>query len=445
MRGFCRNCRTRSLVRHRLILRRLQICDSRTEMKHRASPLFAIFWMIFLATQAQAFDIEPEYQGLSESKLERIESPRDIDGEYQSIKNGYTVPMEWNRKWARSNRVVDTTIGSLTNQHFLIYTRAKLQTDLARTLQFKFVYAAQQDRETNDSRHVFELSQTILSWLKLNAYAEMAHYKRDNDFGLALIIAPSRYWESRLYATYHDFTRGNHNDQPDRFTSADPLSLGLTSLYDDDLTWIRAGFRFDRSLQWNVPQQQALFGFERKLIFAEASLSTSEKDRISVRTQWDSIFQGRSPTGTSTVPNESWNLDRLIVRTSFSNGLDEDLFSFEYALMYANRVWSDQNGSQVMHQSVLPSVTTRLRGPRRETGFDHIQIAIEATDFRKFGDIELTPADQKNESIEGRLQTAYEFTLVNNARLLMAFNFDLDEWAIVPTFEGGNIQFRSDF
>lgn len=394
---------------------------------------------------AQAFDIEPEYQGISETFLDRIESPRELDGEYQSIINSYTISPTWDQAYARSRRAVDTSIGSITNQHFMIYTRAKLETDLSESLRFKFTFFAQQDREINDSRHVFELSQRVLSWLRVNAYAQMAHYKRDNDIGFALVITPIENWDHRLYLTYHDFTRGNHNDQPDRYLGNDPLTVGWSALYDHDGLWIRSGVRFDQSARWNRPQEQFIFDYEKKLAFADARISLSERDAITLRAQWDSTFKGRTPTGTGTVLRESFKAERLLLKTAYAIGTEDDSLSYEFGFMYAGRHWTDQNGAQVFHQNLLPSITSRIRSVRRESGFDHVQLSVEATDFRTYGDLALTPVNQKHESLEGRLQTAYEFAFRNDARLLVAFNFDLDEWGGLPTFDGGNLQFRSEF
>ncbi len=394
---------------------------------------------------AQAFDIEPEYQGISETQLERIESPRDLDGEYQSIFNSYTLSPKWDQAFYRSSRAVDTSIGSITNQHFMIYSRAKLETDLSESLQFKFTFFAQQDREINDSRHVFELSQRLLSWLRINGYAQMAHYKRDNDLGFALIVEPFDYWKHRLYLTYHDFTRGNHNDRPDRFLGNDPLTLGWTSIFDHEGLWIRSGLRFDQSVRWNRPEEQFIFDYEKKLAFTDIRIALSESTALTVRAQWDSTFKARTPTGNSTANLESYKAERLLLRAAYAVGLEEDPIHYEFGFMHASRHWINQNGSHVFHQSSLPSATARIRSTRRETGFDHAQLSIEATDFKTYGDLNLAPPHQKHESIEGRLQAAYEFMLRNEARLLIAFNFDLDEWAGLPSFEGGNIQFRSSF
>lgn len=407
-------------------------------------PITALL-VVFATSSAQAFDIEPEYQGISETHLERIESPRELDGEYQSITNSYTLSENWNRAFYRSKRVVDTSIGSITNQHFMIYTRAKLETDLSDSLRFKFTFFAQQDREINESRHVFELSQRVLPWLRVNGYAQMAHYKRDNDIGFALVITPLEHWDHRLYLTYHDFTRGNHNDRPDRYLGNDPLTVGWSAVFDDGKLWVRTGVRFDQSMRWNRPEEQFIFDYEKKLAFSDIRFALTDSTAITVRAQWDSTFKGRTPTGTGTTAKESFKAGRLLLKAAYALGTDDEAVSYEFGFMHAGRQWIDQNGSRVFHQNLLPSATARVRTLRRESGFDHFQASIEATDFKTYGDLGLTPAHQKHESLEGRLQTAYELTLRTEARLLIAFNFDLDEWAGLPSFEGGNLQFRSDF
>ncbi len=414
----------------------------------------AVATLLIYPIFGHAFDIEPEYQGLSEIERQRIETPREIDREYQSIANSYALPNSWNAAYFKANRALDTTVGSLSNQLFMIYTRAKLETKLNDTLVFQFRYFSQSDREINQTRHILELSQKVSNWIRLNIYGEMAHYKRDNDFGLALLIGPTQEdhlsrWLTRVYVTFHDFTRGNHNDQPDRFLGGDPLTIGSTSTWQSDNINLRAGFRFDRSLKWNIPQEDLTFSYEKKLIFFDASLSVSEDDLISFKFQNDSTFKGREPLPGGTSVFESWRLDRKLLRLSYHRGRESASSTVQYAIMAADRQWIDQNGALIFHQSLLPSVTGRWQTIRRTNDqfdpYDYFQLSIEATDFKTFGDTSLTPASQKLESLEGRLQAAYEFSFFNSSRLLIALNFDLDEWTRVPSFEGGNARFRAEF
>ncbi len=406
--------------------------------------LFAV--TIFCAVSAaNAFDISPEYQGLNEAELSRMERPADIDAEYQTVINAYLPRFEWEKAWPRSPRVFETTVGSITNQHFLIYSRAKLQVDLEETLHFRFTYLEQSDREIDQSSHFVELIKDLSPWLSVSAYGDPSHYKRSNDIGVALLVTPTEGWTNRLYFTQHDFTRSAHNDLADRFIGDDPISLGWTGTFESDSIDSRFGFRHDKPVAWNLPQEGRLFRYEKTLVFADFEWVYDEGKSVGARVQVDSTFKGQNPIGTSTLANESWKRDRALARLFHLLGTDGDETNTEVALTHASRGWTQDAGAKIMHSSLLPSVTTRFRGPRRAKGFDHTQITLEATDFKAYGDLSLAPANQNQERLQGRAQLAYELSFSNGATLLLAGNFDLDEWIVLPTFEGGNAQFRTEF
>ncbi|MEK7358341.1 MAG: hypothetical protein AAB250_17985 [Bdellovibrionota bacterium] len=398
--------------------------------------LVVILTVIFTSAVAFGFDIVPEFQGLSESELARMERPADLDAEYQSVIDSYLPRFDWEKKWSRTPRVFETTVGSITNQHFLVYSRAKIQVELEETLHFRFTYFEQRDREIDQTRHFVELIKRVSPWLAISGYGEPSHYKRSNDIGVALIVSPNEHWENRVYYTQHDFTRSAHNDLADRFIGDDPMSIGWTSVFDDRTTFSRVGFRHDRPVAWNLPQEGRLFRYEKTLMFTDFSVALDEKRDIGLRIQFDSTFKGQNPVGVSTQVLESWKRDRLLSRLFYSIGADDDELKLEYSIGSASRGWTNETGRHVMHQNVLPAVSARFGSYRAD---------IEVTDFKKFGDDSLTAIDQKRETVQGRSQLAYEFSFKNGADLLIAGNFDLDEWITLPTFEGGNAQLRTEF
>ncbi|MES2965647.1 MAG: hypothetical protein V4760_17325 [Bdellovibrionota bacterium] len=407
----------------------------------------AVLFLITLvfSSSAQAFDISPEFQGLNEAELARMEKPGDIDAEYQTVLNAYLPRFEWERAWWTNGRSFETTVGSITNQHFLIYSRAKLDADLEDDLRFRFTYLEQSDREIDQSRHVLELTKTLKPWLRIGGYGEPSHFKRSNDAGVAVTISPMEGWDNRLYFTQHDFTRSAHNDLADRFLGEDPISFGWTSTIASATIDSRSGFRYDKPVAWNLPQEGRLFRYEKTLAFGDVEWRYAEARSAGLRVQFDSTFKGQNPVGASTLPIESWKRDRIVARLFHVSGTDDDETTTEVALTSASRGWTNQNAAKVMHESHLPSVTTRLRGARRAKGFDHTQITLEATDFHAYGDFSLVPSNQNRERFQGRAQLAHELSFSNGASLLLAGNFDLDEWVTLPTFEGGNAQFRTDF
>lgn len=406
---------------------------------------FVLFIVMWISPWAAAFDVSPEYQGLSESDLKALEGPQGIDSEYQIIANGFFLPLEWERFYQSQRRAADLSIGSLGNKNFLIYSRVKTEADLLETLRFQFNYVAQRDRETDQLRHVLELSQRLTTKLRLNVYGEPSFYKRENDMGVALVSEGER-WSHRLYYTLHDLTRAEHNDLADKFRGGrDPRSLGLASVYSGDEVWARFGVRYDQPVTWDRPQEQRVYSYSKKLIYGDAIWTLNPGSRVGIRLQWDETFEGQEPdSATSTVVAESWRLQRLQSRLSYFHGAEGDRLGYGAAFSHVHRKWTGVDGRSLQHFNEMPSAELRLRAARREHGFDHVRIEYEFAWYSRFGAKELAP-DQKQSPHEQRLQTGYEFNFKGDARLMLAFNFDMDEWTPAPTFEGGQGIFRTTF
>jgi hypothetical protein len=434
------------------MLLQLSVRFNRTDCRLKLPQLDSVMelmWrllFVFFECQAQAFDILPEYQGITEGDLAKFERPKDIDSEYQLIVNSYALPFEWERQWLASSRAFDLTVGSLSNKHFLNYSRAKFETELNDTLNFRFTYFSQQDFESDQVRHILELSQRITPWLRINAYGEPLLYKRQNDLGLALEVKPYENFRNRFYYTYHEALRNEHNDLPDHFAKGSwPASMGWTGVWMKSSLLVRSGFRYDQFVRWIRPQELRDFFYSKKMIFADVQFALAEKQEFLLRLQWDSTFKRSSPSdGSSAYAEESWKNDRLFANVSYKYGGDEDLFSYEPAFMIAQRTWTDKNASVVKHSNILPGLTARMRGTSRGDRFDHIQFNTEMNFFEK-QDADHITSEQKSSAIEARLQAAYEFSFRSNSNLLIALNLDLDEWRTVPTFEGGNVKFRTEF
>lgn len=407
---------------------------------------WAAAFFIVSSPTALAFDILPEYQGLSETDLQKFERPADLDSEYQSLLNAYALPPEWDHEWQDRSNVMDFSVGSLSNKHFLLYSRLKVEADWLEKLRFRFIYFAQRDREVDQTRHILELSEKLTPWLRVAIYGEPSLYKRENDLGLALEVAKGDF-SNRIYYTSHDLTRAEHNDQPDYFTKrGNPASIGWTGLKRESAWRGQMGFRIDRPVTWMRPREKRVFEYEKRLVFGEAAWMRSISEIYGARLQWDSTFKSQMPdSAVSPVAEESWRVERFFAKIYYHKGAAEDPVSYETGFMQAIRSWKNQSGRMVSHFNELPSFNISWRGLRRGARFDHLQAGYEMTVFNTFGDLSLTPPQQKHNSVENRLMTGYEFSFRSNAKLLLALNFDLDEFTPVPTFEGGSGQFRAEF
>lgn len=413
-----------------------------------------LFFLVLGFSQAWAFDVYPEYQGISESALDQFERPADLDGEYQSLVSAYDFPVAMNEEWLAQRQALQFSVGSLTNKHFLLYNRLKVERDWSRDLRFRFIYFSQRDREVDQSRHVLELSQRVLPWLRLTAYGEMSLFKRQNDLGFALEVAPSAAFENRIYYTMHDWTRSGHNDQTDHYLNRrDPYSVGWTGRWRETNAGATArsysgelGFRYDRPVEWFRPQEDRVFSYSKKLFFGSLSRALSARTRMDLQWQWDSTFESQNPDDTlSAVVSEGWRVDRNQTRLAYTVGAPGELRIFEFAWTHATREWTNHEGRRIAHGNEMPSVLIKWRGRNRGAVHGQLQVGYEVNLFNTWGDLGLTSPLQDHISVEQRLTTGYEFHFTPTARLLVGLNFDMDEWTPVPTFEGGQGRFATDF
>ena len=402
--------------------------------------------LFFAGPFVHAFDILPEYQGITEGDLTRFDKPTEIDSEYQIIRNGFDLPLGWERRWQLAPRAFDMALGSLSNKYFLSYSRLKLEAKLLESLTFHFTYFAQRDFEVDQTRHILELSQRVTDYLRINLYGDPSHYKRENDMGLALLIQPSERWHHRIYYTMHDIGRAEHNDLPDHFDKgASPNSMGWTGMFNGEILWLRAGLRYDQPAAWIRPQEQRIFSYNKKLAFVDGIYHLDERHRAGVRMQWDSIFKGQEPdAAASPVPVESWRYERLQSRVQYEIGHPDDLLNYETAFTHVHRRWTNHSGQRMEHYNELPSVAVSIRGTLRADGWDRLRFEYEHGWYSRFGDLSLAP-NQKAAPTEARLQAAYEWALIKKGKLQLALNFDMDQWTPVPTFEGGNGKFQIEF
>lgn len=406
-----------------------------------------MIWLLsfIISNPVFAFDILPEYQGLSEADLLKFETPLEVDSEYQTILNAYTYSADWEKEWSQSRRALDLSIGSLSNSRFYQYNRLKLEVPLSESLNFHFNAFQQRDREIDQTRHILELSQRVSPQFRINAYGEPSTFKRENDLGFALLWLPSESWQHRFYYTFHDLTREDHNDKPDKFVAGkSPNSMGWHISGDTGRLWMRAGFRYDQPVKWLRPQEGRDFSYGKKLIYADGIISLRDRKRFTSRLQWDETYKAQArDTAASTITPERWRLNRFFARFSFVQGEAEDPWGYEASVMHAQRRWNALNG-EMSHFNELASLAFNFRGTRRGENFDRYRVEYEAGFFRRFGDMALAPT-QKDSPAEHRLQTAYEFSFQSKAKLRLALNFDADQWTPIPTFEGGQGQFRTEF
>ncbi len=433
---------------------------------------------LFVAPSARSFDVAPEYQGFHERELERFERATDLNSEYQLIWNAYlptlpilpvqsTLTAEQVRQIERANdheRLAGlnnrlwASIGSLSNDYFFIYSHAQISADLSDGLTFHFTHYQQRDLETDQVGQVLELRKRLSRYAQLAVYGEPSLYKRQNDLGGAVILGNPQH-QHRLYHTWHDFTRNGHNNEADRFTNdGKPTSIGWLG-QDAWGPWqTQMGFRYDQPTEWLRPQDDRILRYKKTTLFlraawvrhAETSNESSWPDgaqsAFSIEAQIDRTFKEQAPDdAASLVPHESTKLSREWVRMNYVWPFDDSRVSLATSLSAISRRWQNEKSENVQALDVLPGLTAKMRTLRRGENHDQVSVGIEATFYDKDDSKNITAGTQNDGPVEGRINTAYEFGFQNRNRLVLALNFDADDFGPLPSFEGGNGQFVIEF
>lgn len=435
-------------------------------------------FMLVAMTPCRAFDVFPEFRSLTEAESSRLDDTLLIDSEYQSDVVTYLNPLAWDTDFYRSPSAFDFTLGSLSGQLFLQYSRLKIERRLLTDLLFRFNYFEQRDHDTDQRATILELIKRLNKTFSLSLYGEPSYYKRENDFGVAALVYPSARHEIRIFHTWVDLTRAEHNDRPDSFvTGNEPRSMGIvgrctgclgfsreqgqtetgletTTISRHDEDWLQYFVRIETPTRWLFP----LDSYEYQYEFYSGGISTrlapptSHDLFINMRFEVSRKIERFLPNSdTSTVNNSG--LERQLIESLVSVELPPfSLFGasavFEPGLGWFHRRWIAVDGAMLEQRNLLPLAWLKFKGRESSDGrSDQIHLGYEATFFSSEGDERLRASGSRNWVVEHRGNLRYEIPFEDNALVSLALTADLD--ALFGHgggfFEGGNGQFRVFF
>jgi hypothetical protein len=445
--------------------------------------LFALATVSVGPSTAWGFDRFPEFHMLQEDEALSFDRSVLIDSEYQSDVVTYIAPLAWDADFFAQARGFDMSFGSLSNRHFLEQQRLKVDQPLTDSLSFRFTYFQQRDLEIDQRHAVIELVQKLTSTFAVSLYGEPSHYKRENDFGVALLYQPSVDHELRLFHTWVDFTRGEHNDQPDSFVKgSEPRSFGFvgrcydclgpgreegqatngeTTATKRDRTFLEYFVRRETPVLWHFPLQGTEYAYE----FWSAGFSTRWAPQeyagvfINTRVQYSKKFEAEAPlTGSSTTQRASLVRDvtESMVSAEFPLlGASSSSLRLEPGLAWIHRAWRGDQDQLLDHRNLLPFVWLRANAFRRAGSWpDQVELGYESTFFSSQNSVgsaatalPLAAIGLKPWSVEHRLNFRYVFALGERASLSITATADVDvafgnEGGL---FEGGQGQFRLVF
>lgn len=401
---------------------------------------------LFLCREALAFDLYPEFHALTESDHDHIENAKLIDSEYQSDYVTFLPPLAWERDFFLTPVALDYSLGSLSFTHFMQRTRARLSKELLPgDLSFRFTYFSERDHETDQTHAVFELIKPLTSRLALSAYGEPSYHKRENDFGLAVLLFPGPKHEVRLFHTWVDLTRALHNDRPDYFVEgSEPRSLGVVGRCGSCLgeeSWLEYFMRWQTPTEWRFPTKNAEYDYASETIgLAFHQTHGTPIAGTNFRFEASRSNEGNAPlNSSSTVVRQ--RMDHRRFESLANVEISSEQFTYEPGFGWFTRSWRDENGRTLVHENAMPFIWLRRKGPERLPGlFDEISVGYELTFFHAHGDFKLAAEELKAFAVEHRANFRYEFALKDGATFGLLVSADID--ALVRgsggLFEGGH-------
>jgi len=390
----------------------------------------------------------PEFESLTETEQERIDSPFLLNPEYQSDLLAYTKPLSWEYDWLTQDIAGDASIGSLSAVHFMTDNRIKLRKRLLDPLEFRFTGFEEKNFERQSAHYVLEFIYWPKEWLGLGIYGEPKHFKRDDDTGVALFLRPDSRHEIRFFQTFVDVTRLKRNDRSDTYLEPDlPYSRGVVGrVWSDPESGMREfleyAFRWDTKTRWIFPDAGYEYQYSNLHLSMFGSKSLSEGCRLYSRVQWDRKWESRIPRA---APEPNGVRNRLFISQSMTwdrFGPNEN-WEFSPGFVFAYRQWRTDLGD-VTYQDILPNASLRMPAFGEGKLQDHWEVGVDTNWHRAMGISDFFYRDEKDGDINSRLNLIYEIQF-REANLRMMVTGDLDHLPTKRSWQGGCGQFRVFF
>lgn len=412
------------------------------------------------------FDIFPEFHSLSEAEATQFDSTRLIDSEYQSDFVTYMLPLEWDPQFYQERAPFNFSLGSFSNIHFFENSRLKLKQDLSPRLAIKFTYFQQRNLEEDQTHAVLELIQMLTEKISFSIYGEPSLFKRENDLGFAFVLTPSLNHEIRVFHSWIDLTRNEHNDRSDYFLKgAEPESWGLVGRYggsktgrsekrDEKWDWLEYFVRWETPTKWRFPDTSSEYGYEGFCSgFSARYINAVDRKVVTnLRAQVSRKFESSQPVSNSSSIALA-SLDRRKLETYFSFQIKDISMlgthvEIEPGLGWFHRKWLNNKDDHLEHRNLTPVLWLRFDGPaRNHDSRDIIALGYDSTVFSSSGSASLAANELKSWSVEHRVNFRYSFSFSNHSELNLLVSGDVDSVfrGSGGLFEGGQGQFRTFF
>ena len=411
-------------------------------MDHRGSenPMrktLIVFLVSLSCTVAHSFF--PEYEHYSAEESAEINGPRQVGSEYESDRLTYQFLSDWSQSFASGQENFQYTAGSLGPTRFFTQGRMRLLRELTPWLDFQVSYAETGSLKEHRRSLVFEFYFTISESLKISIYGEPSTLKKQDDVGVATTIKTSESSQLRLFHTWVDFSHNKRNEQSDQYQSQ-PDAVGGIWRWAAEESYIQTSYRHDFSAKKVFPNGRIYqYGGDRGQWLSRHALGSQKNHYLQSEFNYSKTHEADNINTDQGVSR--WENQTLDGMMQIQN--PNSRFRL-YGLRVLYSQWESSTGN-VIHNDILPHfwfTPWRIMG---SLGQHNIDIGYEFNWHRGQGPINLRSTLDKRDQMEHRMNWRYRLVGFRDLHLNMLLTFDLDEVGTGETWEGGALQFATDF
>jgi hypothetical protein len=392
-----------------------------------------------------AFEIMPEYRGISSGEEWALDEPMYIDAEYSSDFLTYQLPFDWEYDWIVSTQAFQFSSGSLAPRRFQIDSRLKVDQEVLPGLRIRFIHFLSDDLEDSITRNVLEMQYFPSPSWGMALYGEPSRYKKEDNAGFAFILRPSDGHELRMFATVMEMDHAKHEGggaySPDG--SAFPMNVGITGRWHSNPA---SGSRdyVTYSARWETPSDRTILSeyreheYERLTATAAFQKGIGSGRVLAGEVACDDKREESRIYRREGVEDRQWIRARVLSRFQcvFPIGGRELVPAFAYQYRYWNSPDKD-----IVFRDYQPQLWCRFGefgAPsfRQRWSLGYEMTCRVGTDTSDLYD-EDAPETPKNEH---RFNARYDMRFGSRGTMSLVFTFDADRFGGGEPWEGGNGQ-----
>jgi hypothetical protein len=402
---------------------------------------FRLLWFFVISLfGVQVLASFPEFEHITDNEQGEINSPRLIDGEYESDRLAYQFLSTWHEEWLTHQNIFQYGAGSLGPTRFFTRGRFRFEKELSEVFTFRLSYAELGDARITRQALIFEFQARLNEWFSLSLYGQPATLKKEDDIGLAAIFDFDKN-QIRVFYTAVNFSHNKRTEDGSEYTEQ-PSSFGAVWRYADSESgdFVEASFRQDTSTELRFNNGRVYqFGATVARWLSQHSLDEVNNHFIGTEFNYSKGYEG--DTQNTDFGIERWehiNVDGMVQWIQKASWLKTLGLRFVYS------GWRSGAGN-VIHNDILPHSWFNVYRSQVGSYLHDIDLGYEFTWHRGQGDSFLRSDLDTDNKLEHRFNARYALNINNETSFYVLLTFDLDRFGTGETWEGGAMQFSTTF